>query len=421
VVKVFEIKKIPIEDMGDLVRIVTNAYPAFPFNTQEEKEKLEKNLINLQEKNDVVNLYGYYEQDRLKGSMRLHDYKMNFFGSKINVGGVGLVAVDLLHKKEKIAKRMLEFYLEHYKKQGIHLVMLYPFRPDFYKKMGFGFGSKMDQFKIPPSEFPNRGSKKDVIFLTEEHKTILLECYQEFVNRNHGMLDKTEFELNAIFNKPENKIVGVFIDKQLVGYIIFTFKSVNKDNFVRNDIYIQEFIYLNREALSQLLTFINSQSDQINRVIIQTQDSYFHYLFDDARNDSYSLIPSVYHETNTSGVGIMYRVLDVEGIFAILHERNFEGITCKVKIEVIDSFFETNNGSYIVNFENGKALIMKEENKFDVEISLDVADFSALIMGNITFEKLHLYGLVEISDVNYVNLLHRAFQTNQKPICTSLF
>lgn len=35
------------------------------------------------------------------------------------------------------------FYLRHYRERGTPLTALYPFRPDFYRSMGFGFGTKV--------------------------------------------------------------------------------------------------------------------------------------------------------------------------------------------------------------------------------------------------------------------------------------
>jgi predicted acetyltransferase len=62
--------------------------------------------------------------------MCLHDFTMDFLGVRIPAGGVGQVAVDLLHKKEHVAKEMMAYALRHYRELGVPLVSLYPFRPD---------------------------------------------------------------------------------------------------------------------------------------------------------------------------------------------------------------------------------------------------------------------------------------------------
>ena len=87
------------------------------------------------------------------------------------------------------------------------------------------------------------------------------------------------------------------------------------EDFIRNDIHVRELVYETPAALSELLTFLHTQADQIRTIILETQDEFFHHLLLDPRNDSASLIPSVFHESNIQGVGIMVRVVDVPGVF----------------------------------------------------------------------------------------------------------
>ncbi|UZM99543.1 GNAT family N-acetyltransferase [Lysinibacillus sp. MHQ-1] len=54
-----------------------------------------------QNHDESLNYFGLWEEGNLIGGMRLHDFQMNLFSKMIPIGGVGLVAVDLLHKKEK--------------------------------------------------------------------------------------------------------------------------------------------------------------------------------------------------------------------------------------------------------------------------------------------------------------------------------
>jgi predicted acetyltransferase len=65
---------------------------------------------------------------------------------------------------------MMLYFLRHYREQGAPLVALYPFRPDFYRQMGFGYGTKMDQHRVKPSALPRGPSKslsinKFVVFM----------------------------------------------------------------------------------------------------------------------------------------------------------------------------------------------------------------------------------------------------------------
>lgn len=408
------VKKIPENDLDDFLTIVANAYPRFELSSKEDREKFKQLLIRIQ--NGSTHLYGLYRKT-LQGGMILYDFVMNMLSVKTLAGGVGLVAVDLAHKREKVCKEMITYFLNYYKEKGSFMTLLYPFSPDFYKRMGFGFGTKMHQYVMNPVQLP-KGEKSHIQFIDKDDKQALMDCYTRYAEKTHGMIELKEVQLDRILENADNKIVGYKKGDKILGYMIFTFKEGDKENFLINDINIIEFIYETREALSELLTFLHTQKDQIRYIIINTQDQYFHHLFSDPRNNSEHIIPDVYHESNVSGVGIMYRVIDTEGLFTALRTHNFGNQDCKLRLVVRDSFFKENEGIYTIHFEKG---IPCRGKGYEVEISLDVSDFSSLVMGVVPFKRLYQYGLTEISDSFYVDTITKIFRTEEKPVCTTRF
>jgi predicted acetyltransferase len=350
--------------------------------------------------------------------MCLHDFTMNFFSRRIAAGGVGMIAVDLLHKKEHVAKEMVTYFLRHYRERGAPIAMLYPFRPDFYRKMGFGYGTKKSQYRVQPSSLPRGPSKAHVRYLDESDRQALLDCYDRFMSRTHGMLQKSEYEITHLLTHPSHRIVGYERDGQVLGYLVFVFEQ--GENFLLNDIQVREFIYESQEVLSELLTWLHTQADQIRHVMFNTEDEHFHHLLLDPRNGSTALIPHIYHESNVQGVGVMYRVLDTPGIFAALRERDLSGQTCTLKLTIEDSFLPENAGSTLLRFENGY-LQTPGDGPHDVELQISVAEFSSLLMGVVNLRTLYRYGLVNISDPAYVRTVDRIFAAEDKPRCTTPF
>jgi predicted acetyltransferase len=296
---------------------------------------------------------------------------------------------------------------------------LYSFRPDFYRSMGWGYGPKMSQYRVEPAGFPKGPTKEHVRYLGPDDKEAIVDCYNRFADRHHGMMYKTEREMRSLFRRQENQIVGVELDGELCGYLVYTFE--HGDDFITNDIHIQEWIYGTPQALSELLTFLHTQADQIRQVIVDTQDEDFHHLLLDPRDGSGKLIPSVYHQSNTQGVGLMYRVIDVPGIMDLLRDHNFGDQTCTLKLTVNDSFLPENAGSTLLRFEGGRLGNVWGEGQSEVEVQLDIADFSSLLAGTASFSSLCHYGLAEVSDVGYVETLNRLFAVEQKPACMTHF
>jgi len=410
-----EIRILSADDFGAFARITANAYPGMMSASEKE---IEERALKVHQEEPTVAFYGLFRGGQLLGGMRFHDFRMNFFASRVEVGGVGAVAVDLLHKKEHVAKEMMSYFIRHYRERGAPLAALYPFRADFYKKMGFGYGTKMNQYRIRPAALPKRPSRAHVRYLGENDKQAVEDCYNRFLDKTHGLMTKSAYELDRLVKGAKHQILGYERDGRVMGYLAFTFDK--GEGALLNDIHVREFVYESREALSELLTFLHVQADQIRHVVFDTQDEYFHYLPLDPRNGSPEIIPSVYQETNVQGVGIMYRVLDTATIWGVLKERDFGGQTCRVKLTIEDSFLPENAGSTLLYFDDGR-LHLPDDGPHEVEVRMDVAEFSSLLMGAVNFRSLYRYGLADVSDSGYVGVVDQIFAVKDKPICMTPF
>jgi predicted acetyltransferase len=207
----------------------------------------------------------------------------------------------------------------------------------------------------------------------------------------------------------ENKVVGYWRDETLRGYAIFRFQPGDDSNWLLNNIELRTLIYDDPAALSALLSFFRTQADQVGRIIYETQDDTFHFLLSDPRNGSGNLLAGLWHETNTQGTGIMYRVIDVPRLFAQLSGYDFGGVTCRLQLTLTDSFLPENAGTYLLHVEDGAARLV-DSGAADVAVAMDIADFSSLAVGAIDFARLYTYGRATISDAAHVPLVSRLFR-----------
>jgi predicted acetyltransferase len=408
-------------DYDDLVAIMANAYPGFVQLASEQDRQKFKERLKAQDADPIVDFYGLYRHAKLLGVMRFFDFTMRLLSVRAKVAGLGGVAVDLVHKKEKVARDMVAYFLRHHREKGICLATLYPFRPDFYKKMGFGYGAKMNRYRVKPASLPKNGRKEHIRFLRPDDKAGLLACYNRCLT--HGLIEKSAYEAQRIFEDKENRLLGYVEDEQLGGYLILAFRQASQDRADLNNILVKELVYESQAALLGLLTFLHTQADQFDHVIFENQDDNFHYLFHDPRNGSDHMIASLSQECDTQGLGIMYRLIDTAGFFKLLAGHNFGGQSCRLKLTVRDDFLPENQGSTIVHFENGLPRLATGDHGDDheVEIGLDVADLSSLLMGVVDFKSLWRYGLASISNAGYTDTVNRIFLAEQKPVCTTLF
>jgi predicted acetyltransferase len=417
-----DVRRLTEAEYEPFVRLAANAYPAWGVHSAEDRQRMVERLVT-RAADPGVEHYGAFREGALLGGMALYDFTMNVYGAQVPTGGVGLVAVDLLHKKERVAHDLIAFFLERYRARQAPLAALYPFRPDFYQHMGFGYGAKTSEYRLKPVSLglPQGPSKEHIAYLTDEDTRPIFECYQRYQAQTHGMMQRSEADFTQRLGG-NHAIVGYRRDGRIEGYLICTFKQVQPDNFIANDLYVAEWVYETPAALGELLAFLHSQSDQIRQIVVRTQDEHFHYLLRDPRDESGQIIPHVVlaHVSNIQGVGIMYRVLDTAGAFRALDAHNFGGQTCRLKVTLADSFFPRNAGSVAVHFEDGVAQVVEEANT-EVEIRLDVAEFSSLLMGVVSFKSLHAHGLAAISDPSWLDTIDRLFLTSEKPMCLTAF
>jgi len=143
-------------------------------------------------------------------------------------------------------------------------------------------------------------------------------------------------------------------------------------------------------------------------------------LLGDICNGTNHLIPSVYHASAVSGVGLMYRIINVRGFFEELTTHNFNGQTLTFKLTVNDSLLAENNQQIVIEAIDGNIKISNSTN-YDVEMVIDIAELSSLIIGVVTVQELLMLSKVKISDGQYVQSLHHFFFVPDKPTCITAF
>lgn len=414
-----EIRKLDGSHIHQYTEIAYNAYPSFKNFEKESMAEYEKSTLKILENDPDVTFYGMFEEEKLIGVMRLFDFQMNCFGKIVPASGIGFLGVHLMHKKEKVARDMLKFYEKHYCEKKIPVGTLLPFRPDFYKKMGYGLGSKMNQYRIAASRIKPYYGESDIRYIREDELEKMLDCHDRVVEKTHGMIRKIGDEKKAIFSDDFNRVVGSYDkDGNINGYMVYKFQNGKAGNYTVNNIYMKEMTYENSEVLNKLLGFLKKQEDQVNLLILNSEDEYFYYLFDDPRNDSLNYIPYGYLETNTQAVGVMYKIFNIKDAFEQFIHRNYNGSNLGIKFSIKDDFFKKEE-ELIVNFEKGEAKF--EKSTFDITVSMGIADFSAMFMGSASPKGLYNLGLLKIDDTDYLDELDRAFYCSQKPVCYTDF
>ncbi|TCW41450.1 putative acetyltransferase [Laceyella sacchari] len=414
------IRAIKQNEIDRLITLVANAYPSFEATREEVVQPFREQVAATIKEPGNSHFYGYYRDEQMLGIMRLYDYTVHWHGSNLIAGGVGSIAVDLLHKKEKIAKELVTYFLRHYRNQGAHIAFLYSFRPDFYKRMGFGFGTEWHEYRITPSTLPNGQGKERLTFLTEADIPDMLALHRRVTERTHGMIAATDQDLKRLFSVKQNRIVGYVNRHRLQGYMGFQYRNNHSKNDFHNDLHVNQWIAEDPAAHQAFFAFLRSQSDQFQRIVFYVQDPEFHHLFDDPRNDTYNMIPPLSHEVRTTGIGLMVRILDAKRALSTSTIYPFGNVNATFTFEIRDTFLAENEQRFTITFTNGKPALRDFVDEAPV-VRMDISDLSALLYGAVSLNTLLNYGKATLSDAQWTQTLRALFPKTDFPVCDTFF
>jgi len=387
-------------ELGDFWEIVVLAgsdgyYP-------KEKEKRVKWFERLVEASGSPFYYGAFRDGKMAGGMAIDSFEINVRSAMVRLSSVGMVHTDMLHKKEKVCKDMMEYFIQSNREKGVSLLTLTPFRPDFYKQMGFGYGSCLYQYRIPPASFPNKGSRECLSYIGMERMQDYLACVDRIVRKTHGMI-KSFWTISGPF-RDGHRVLAYEQNGEIGGILAFSFGGAR-------EMVIDALLYEDTRALRAFCAFLHAQSDQFDRIAFSTPDPHFYYILHDPTDGLKNL------ECCASIIHNMFRVIDVPGIFNELRGVNFNDQSAVIEIAVRDSFCPQNAGSTFVAFADGRPRV-SDAQSVDAKIDLDISDFSSLLMGAIDVRTLCRLGLAEIQSERELALLDRIFTFGQMPLTT---
>jgi hypothetical protein len=413
------IRSMTREDIPTYVQLVAGCYPTMQLTTPEKREQALHRMLARMDEPVELSYLGAFSGAEMVGGMIVYPFMMNWRGSMIAAGGVGMVATSLMHRREHIARDMIRWFVEEERDRGAFFALLYPFSTAFYHRMGFGFSSPTMRYELAPAQLPSTGDRtlcralgSGDIDLVRQH------CHRVVLMRN-GMVDKREFELEAMLSGVRD-IVGVQEADRITGFVRFGFTDSIEGNFLNYDLVVDELSYETGTALRAILSYVNSLADQVRRVRISTQDPEFYHFVDDPRDTSGLLVGDIYHRMDQGGVGLMVRLTGADIQDEELAMTHFGAGTTTVSLDIVETLTRETTRHIGLCFEDGRAGRTAPE-QCCAHVRLGVADASSLLTGAVSLRTLADLGRAETTPDSMLSLLDSIFRTETPPVCTTDF
>ena len=407
------IRKLTPADMPGYMEIYLNAYPAGKDLSEECYDKYAARHEQSMEAFDHVTYYGLFEGEQMAAAMKIIDFQMNLYGKMRKATGLMALGVHPLHKKKGLAREMVKYFENYTKDSGATVALLLPFRMDFYRKLGYGCGTKMDEYHVPTSQLPKVDDISRLRYMGNGDIDKVLECHKAFVEKNHGQLYKFEEEVRDMRGDDEVRRIGYFDGEVLKGYAAFTFVNTSDCNYTLNLMDVKELVYDDANVLKALLGGLRMQEDLAQSVIIRTGEPDFYHLLDSPQDVSGNYVDFGFLQTNISAVGTMYKVVDIQGFIEAAGWRIFPPVDYSVKFEVYDELAHKTE-SFVLAFDGGN-WFYEPKAEADTVVKCNLSDFSSLLMGSAEFGGLARLGVLEINNPERIRLLDYLFHAEQKP------
>lgn len=402
-----------------LARLLGDAYPIMRATTADALARLAASVEEGVGQPDAH--WAVAERDgRLVGAMRLHDYEMNVRGRDAATGGVGSVAVSLAHKRQGIARAMIAWYLDHYRRTGAPFAVLHAFRPDFYRALGFGYGTPVHRYRFAPAGLRGDGARGTIRLLGEDDLDALRACYERVRAVTNGLIAKHRVPTQRGLADPALRYVAVEADGLVRGFMQTSVNVGGDDIRNRDELVVRELTFEDDAHLAALLGYLRAQQDQFARVAIESQDDALYLAAADPRDGSDEAVaPPAAHRIATTGLGIMYRILDVEAAFAHLPP---SAAPFTLSVDVQDAFVPRIGGSRTFRFGPGAAPRLAQTSAAaDATLSIGIADLSSVVLGSLRLRDVVRHRLASVEPREQLDLVDAAFAAPQPPFCTTRF
>ncbi|MEI6285705.1 MAG: GNAT family N-acetyltransferase [Bacillota bacterium] len=409
-----EIRELQANEFYAAQLVFSQAYPW--LKNQNVGQIVERISANKElHKNDWMKFYGVWLDDALAGVFIQYQFLQNFRGKIFPIAGIGAVGVDWLKKKRHVAKSLIEYFITTNAAKGNLFTALYPFRPDFYKQMGYALGHNLFEYRFQPGRLINDDSSDGLQHLDKRclaTQQQLEHCYDRHHAKTHGSINKWSRWWNKLVDDDNIWIIGEYRDEVLTSYLAFKIEKLETGIGDGMDLCVEEIVGADSAAWRQYRSFLATQSDQFRTINIVTAQKDFQYNFTDPRFYDNTVGFGWKFMTARQSMGMMQRICRPRDCWQHFSEINFGAVSTVVEFSVVDSLLGKVE-KFTVEFFGGYPNLSDQTAEFSVE--LEIAEYTALLMGSADVKALVYYGKVKVIANEGVEVLARLFNSGDYP------
>jgi len=311
--------------------------------------------------------------DRLDGAFRTLPLVMHILGRPVPTLGVAAVAVAPHARRRGLGAHLCRTALRIGRDRGDLLAALYPFRTDFYARLGFALAGELHRYRFPPEALPAFDGV-DRVQVCEAPLGTLPALYEALLPSAHGLVRRSPKRWEALLAASPvafeiRSREGEGQAGALAGYLLGAIRKLPRG--AGREFRITEFLAVDLDSYRAGLGWLSAQRDAWRQVTLDAlPGEQFHRMLAHPQLAGTSNVRTLWFPSATILRGPMIRILDTGGLLGLLQPDP------GTVMDLEDPEIPENRGRWEVSTDGSAGVRQTGEPGPD---ALDIADASALL------------------------------------------
>ncbi len=336
----------------------------------------------------------YLERDgRLAGAFRAYQLTQYLHGTPLSMLGLAAVAVAADARRGGIGVTLCTAAVRVGRERGDLVSALYPFRPSFYERLGWGTVGTLHAHRFAPAALPLRVARPRVQLAADDLLPHVFACYEDVARGSHGLIHRTPAIWRHHF-AGQRHIFALPDGGNVRGYVSVSYGRAASAG--RRVLHVHELIARDPAAYDELLSWVALQRDAWPLVSYDAlPEERFDLLLEDPRLPHFRPRRGLWAPVAAVIRGPMLRVLDVAG--ALAARRAWPAVApLRFTLNVQDTLLPENQGPWRVDFDGRRALAERGEGE-DARLTAEPAAFAQIYAGELRVSEAVRLGKAQAS------------------------
>lgn len=324
------------------------------------------------------------DRGRLAGAFKAYEMRQYLAGALVPMLGLAAVATAPTARRRGVGRELCLQALRIGRERGDLVSVLYPFRPSFYRALGWGVAGELESHRFSPAALPAYEESARVRAAEHDDLGEVMECYARVAARSNGLIERNggiwayHFDRNGVFP-------FLFEGNGVSGYLLARFGAGSAPG--AGMLTVLELVAEDDDAYRGLLGWLSLQRDQVREVRYDARpDEHLEFRLTDPRPPGFQPARALWHPVARRIRGPMLRIIDLRRLLEARTSWGIgEGETFTCLLEVEDAELPENGGAWALTLDGGRMRVRKRSGRRAAEavLATDMATFAEIFTGSI--------------------------------------